>query len=473
MCAGKYYSQCRIDELTLQSNFANRTKTGCLTCRERKKKCDEAKPTCNNCERGGFPCKGYSQTNSTLKSNVVRDHHPIQAKNGVFDAVTPGSFPPRHMGPPPMAPPTVPGPPPPHQAPPGMYPPPEHDARTRLTPRESPRDHLRALADSGVVTYSRPAWADAHGPPFNPDGMRADFPYLSSMTDQSREQKRLPLPPSVSMPPASTGPHSNSMPSPFNHTNHANHATQTAKLGLEHLSNQRGLSQAQTEKAKMLSHEDFNHNDLELQAERKKCNQRVCDFNNRLATKPEHYTEVGKTELLRKIIKPETDHAPSPEIKDLCTGHLGERVEVQAPFYCDYGYNIRIGDDTEIGRNCDIGDACTVRIGARCIIGPDVKFCSQDGVHHHPRPPGTKRLAVAKPIHVGDDVFIGAGSVILGGSTIEAGCVVGAGTIVRGVSRARSQGNSSVKLMDAQTACERRQHCRQREHDALPEGTMG
>lgn len=27
-------------------NFSNRTKTGCLTCRKRKKKCDEARPTC-------------------------------------------------------------------------------------------------------------------------------------------------------------------------------------------------------------------------------------------------------------------------------------------------------------------------------------------------------------------------------------------------------------------------------------------
>ena len=27
-------------------NFSNRTKTGCLTCRKRKKKCDESKPEC-------------------------------------------------------------------------------------------------------------------------------------------------------------------------------------------------------------------------------------------------------------------------------------------------------------------------------------------------------------------------------------------------------------------------------------------
>lgn len=29
-------------------NFSNRTKTGCWTCRERKKKCDEGRPVCES-----------------------------------------------------------------------------------------------------------------------------------------------------------------------------------------------------------------------------------------------------------------------------------------------------------------------------------------------------------------------------------------------------------------------------------------
>lgn len=33
-----------------------RTKTGCLACRSRKKKCDEAKPCCTACRRGGQNC---------------------------------------------------------------------------------------------------------------------------------------------------------------------------------------------------------------------------------------------------------------------------------------------------------------------------------------------------------------------------------------------------------------------------------
>lgn len=34
------------DSKKRKRNFSNRTKTGCLTCRRRKKKCDEAKPEC-------------------------------------------------------------------------------------------------------------------------------------------------------------------------------------------------------------------------------------------------------------------------------------------------------------------------------------------------------------------------------------------------------------------------------------------
>lgn len=38
---------------------APRTKTGCWTCRERKVRCDEAKPICVNCTRLGLDCAGY------------------------------------------------------------------------------------------------------------------------------------------------------------------------------------------------------------------------------------------------------------------------------------------------------------------------------------------------------------------------------------------------------------------------------
>ncbi|KAI1871602.1 uncharacterized protein JN550_004596 [Neoarthrinium moseri] len=38
-----------------------RSKTGCITCRKRKKKCDEAKPRCMNCEKNAVVCEGYNE----------------------------------------------------------------------------------------------------------------------------------------------------------------------------------------------------------------------------------------------------------------------------------------------------------------------------------------------------------------------------------------------------------------------------
>ncbi|KAL3423809.1 C6 transcription factor [Phlyctema vagabunda] len=38
-----------------------RSKTGCKTCRKRKKKCDEAKPHCMNCEKNNVKCEGYPE----------------------------------------------------------------------------------------------------------------------------------------------------------------------------------------------------------------------------------------------------------------------------------------------------------------------------------------------------------------------------------------------------------------------------
>ncbi|KAI1957392.1 hypothetical protein LOZ58_005762 [Ophidiomyces ophidiicola] len=36
-----------------------RSKTGCVTCRRRKKKCDETKPSCLNCQKNSVVCEGY------------------------------------------------------------------------------------------------------------------------------------------------------------------------------------------------------------------------------------------------------------------------------------------------------------------------------------------------------------------------------------------------------------------------------
>lgn len=38
----------------------SKVRTGCITCKERRVKCDEVKPTCTRCARAGHECRGYN-----------------------------------------------------------------------------------------------------------------------------------------------------------------------------------------------------------------------------------------------------------------------------------------------------------------------------------------------------------------------------------------------------------------------------
>ncbi|KAF8594331.1 hypothetical protein BDV93DRAFT_172623 [Ceratobasidium sp. AG-I] len=46
----------------LMSIVPSRLARGCLTCKQRRKNCDEIKPYCERCVSGGFLCLGYSNT---------------------------------------------------------------------------------------------------------------------------------------------------------------------------------------------------------------------------------------------------------------------------------------------------------------------------------------------------------------------------------------------------------------------------
>ena len=82
-----------LDPKKRKRNFSNRTKTGCHTCRQRKKKCDEAKPTCNNCSRGGFDCGGYGPKPPGQKpSSQSRTVVPLQSKVMYEPAHAPTSY---------------------------------------------------------------------------------------------------------------------------------------------------------------------------------------------------------------------------------------------------------------------------------------------------------------------------------------------------------------------------------------------
>jgi len=63
---------------------------------------------------------------------------------------------------------------------------------------------------------------------------------------------------------------------------------------------------------------------------------------------------------------------------------------IEAPFHCDYGFNIEIGDNSFINVNCVILDGAKVTIGNNVFIAPAV------GLHTAEHPLDVERRDVAK-----------------------------------------------------------------------------
>ncbi|KAI1064190.1 hypothetical protein LB506_007887 [Fusarium annulatum] len=59
--------------------FSRKTRTGCLTCKKRHKKCDEEKPTCKRCKDGGYVCDGYTPQSKAVTTKTQSRSLPILA----------------------------------------------------------------------------------------------------------------------------------------------------------------------------------------------------------------------------------------------------------------------------------------------------------------------------------------------------------------------------------------------------------
>ncbi len=107
--------------------------------------------------------------------------------------------------------------------------------------------------------------------------------------------------------------------------------------------------------------------------------------------------------------------------------HVGERVVVRPPFFCEYGA-VTIGDGTFVNVDAVILDVAPVTIGTACQIGPRVQLLTPT----HPIEPGPRREGweSAEPITLGDNVWLGGGAIVCPGVTIGDDTVVGAGAVV-------------------------------------------
>lgn len=109
-------------------------------------------------------------------------------------------------------------------------------------------------------------------------------------------------------------------------------------------------------------------------------------------------------------------------------GATGEHFNINPPFHCDFGFNIRIGNHFVGNFNLVILDEAEVTIGDRVFVGPNVSLCTI--THSLEVGPRNRGIMRAFPIKIGDNVWIGSNVVILPGVTIGEGAVIGAGSVV-------------------------------------------
>ena len=161
-----------------------------------------------------------------------------------------------------------------------------------------------------------------------------------------------------------------------------------------------------SEKAKMLAGELYRAGDPELVAERRRAQGVLARYNATAAD-----DAAGRQALLRELF-----------------GAIDDGADIQPRFHCDYGYNIRIGQNAFINYNCVFLDCALIEIGDDLQMGPAVQLYT--GTH-----PLDRRLRVAGwetsgPIRIGDAVWFGGGAIVLPNVTIGDGCVIGAGSVV-------------------------------------------
>jgi maltose O-acetyltransferase len=170
--------------------------------------------------------------------------------------------------------------------------------------------------------------------------------------------------------------------------------------------NQSKTKAMKSEKEKMLAGELYQASDPELVQERLQARELMRLLNSSAPAEPEN-----RVSLLRKLV-----------------GKAGKNPWIEVPFYCDYGYNIQMGEDCFFNFNCVVLDVCEVKLGDRVLIGPAVQIYTAT----HPLDAQERGAfwEFGKPIVIGSDVWIGGGAVICPGVILGDRVVVAAGAVV-------------------------------------------
>lgn len=160
------------------------------------------------------------------------------------------------------------------------------------------------------------------------------------------------------------------------------------------------------EREKMESGLLYNGMDENLLNMRIKSKELCFDFNNLRPSDLE-----GQKKIIKKLF-----------------GSTKKEFFITAPFLCDYGFNIHVGENFYTNHNCVILDCAKVSFGDNVFIAPNCCFTTAG--HPIDVKQRNEGLEYAYPITVGNNVWIGAGVTVLPGVTIGDNTVIGAGSVV-------------------------------------------
>ena len=108
-------------------------------------------------------------------------------------------------------------------------------------------------------------------------------------------------------------------------------------------------------------------------------------------------------------------------------GAGADSVVLEPPFFCDYGFNVELGERVFFNFNCVVLDVCRVEIGSFTLFGSAVQIYTAT----HPfNAELRRREEFGKPVHIGSDVWVGGGAIILPSVRIGSRAVIGAGSVV-------------------------------------------
>jgi acetyltransferase-like isoleucine patch superfamily enzyme len=182
----------------------------------------------------------------------------------------------------------------------------------------------------------------------------------------------------------------------------------------------------------MLTGDPFQPSTSQLVEERERCKGAVYRYNNTSNSAVDISRET-RDRHFREILMARWTHHSRGNERAVC-GHLGGGVHVDTPFMCDYGYNLSIADNVEIGTYCKLLDSGRISIGRNSSIGANVTIDTQRTPTDPKTIKGTRRTAVAAEVHIGENVHIGANCTILAGVSIGSGAIIHPGSVVVRVS---------------------------------------